>query len=466
MISLSVLVVFELVIFIIGILIHPALMILIPLGSIMLWWLIKNPAIALMIMSLTAIIKGYLITYVPIFEIIDITLVTTIIIWLGLIKMALEGKWEIPDEIKTPVFLFLVFGLLLIVSLFYSPSPVYGLRKIIRFNTFAFTMFITPIIVIKSSADSKRLLTMFKSLLVVIIGIMLFQFVYFLTKGDFAVVLAFWNRISIPGANPIQVSRYLAIGAGMMITILIRNRQGQSLHHLVMLSAILLSIILSGSRGPLVSVVFGILVYALLFEKDHIKRIVGFGFLAITLVTILLLLLPEDLTERFLNIAQGSVVLTQQGIRRVSTIMTRFEFWSMSIQTWFSSIYNFVFGLGAGGFSSLFIWRDWHWYPHNLFFETMAELGCIGLLIGSAFIKKSFEKIKAGLHLGSFTDHTALWVSGTIVMFFAAQFSGDFNDNRVLWMLIGITIASTHVDSLERLRIVQNNSVKMVNVID
>ena len=93
MISLSVLVVFELVIFIIGILIHPALMILIPLGSIMLWWLIKNPAIALMIMSLTAIIKGYLITYVPIFEIIDITLVTTIIIWLGLIKMALEGKW-------------------------------------------------------------------------------------------------------------------------------------------------------------------------------------------------------------------------------------------------------------------------------------------------------------------------------------------------------------------------------------
>jgi len=82
------------------------------------------------------------------------------------------------------------------------------------------------------------------------------------------------------------------------------------------------------------------------------------------------------------------------------------------------------------------------------------------------FIKKSFEKIKAGLHLGSFTDHTALWVSGTIVMFFAAQFSGDFNDNRVLWMLIGITIASTHVDSLERLRIVQNNSVKMVNVIE
>jgi len=33
-------------------------------------------------------------------------------------------------------------------------------------------------------------------------------------------------------------------------------------------------------------------------------------------------------------------------------------------------------------------------------------------------------------------------------MFFAAQFSGDFNDNRILWMLIGISIASTHADKI------------------
>jgi hypothetical protein len=33
-------------------------------------------------------------------------------------------------------------------------------------------------------------------------------------------------------------------------------------------------------------------------------------------------------------------------------------------------------------------------------------------------------------------------------MFIAAQFSGDINDNRILWMFIGISIASTHVDNL------------------
>ena len=41
-----------------------------------------------------------------------------------------------------------------------------------------------------------------------------------------------------------------------------------------------------------------------------------------------------------------------------------------------------------------------------------------------------------------------MWVAGTIVMFMAAQFSGDINDNRILWMFLAISIASTNVDKL------------------
>ena len=114
----------------------------------------------------------------------------------------------------------------------------------------------------------------------------------------------------------------------------------------------------------------------------------------------------------------------------------------------FPSITNFFAGLGSGGFSSLFIWKDWRWYPHNLFFEIMVELGLVGLIIGMTFIAKSYQSINKGLIQGSLTDHSALWVAGTIVMFIAAQFSGDVNDNRILWMFIGISIASAHVDKL------------------
>jgi len=448
MLLLTILAVVETILFFIGVNTNPTIMVLIPLGLIILWWLINNPAIALMILSLTAIIKGYLINYFPVIEIVDITVIATLIIWLGLVKILLEGNWKLPSEQKSIVYLFLIFGLLLGISYIYTASPDYGFRKILRFNTFAVTIFISPLLIIKSPADSKRLLSYFYFLLVIIIGIMLLQFVYFLKWGDFAIVLAYWNRISIPGANPIQVSRYLAIGAAMMIALLIRNKPSQSLHYFAILFVILLSIILSGSRGPLVSIIIGSIVYAILYERKHSSRIYGYGILAIGTIITLLLLLPESLTQRFFDISQGSVIMTQQGVRRISTIATRFEFWSMSLQAWFSSITSFFIGLGAGSFSSLFIWRDWRWYPHNLFFEIIVELGLIGLVIGILFIIKSYQIINKGIQRGSFTDHSALWVAGTVVMFIAAQFSGDINDNRILWMFIGISIASTHVDNL------------------
>ena len=448
MLSLIVLAAVEIILFFIGVITNPIMMVIIPLGFIILWLLINNPAIALMILSLTAIIKGYLINYFPVVEVVDITVIATLIIWLGLVKILLEGNWKLPSEPTSIVYLFLIFGLLLGISYMYTASPDYGFRKILRFNTFAVTMFISPLLIIKSPTDSKRLLSYFYFLLVIIIGIMLLQFVYFLKWGDFAIVLAYWNRISIPGANPIQVSRYLAIGAAMMIALLIRNRPSRSLHYFAILFVILLSIILSGSRGPLVSIIIGSIVYAILYERKHSSRIFGYGILAIGTIITLLLVLPESLTQRFFDISQGSVIMTQQGVRRISTIATRYEFWSMSIQAWFSSITSFFIGLGAGGFSSLFIWRDWHWYPHNLFFEIIAELGLIGLVIGVLFIIKSYQIINKGIQRGSFTDHSALWVAGTVVMFIAAQFSGDINDNRILWMFIGISIASTHVDNL------------------
>ena len=448
MISLIALAAVEIIIFIIGIHTNPFIMVLIPIVFIFLWWLINNPAIALMMLSLTAIIKGYLLIYFPFTENFDVTVISTLIIWLGLIKMFVEGDWKLSREQKAIIYIFITFGLFLGISYLYTPSPEYGFRKALRFNTFAITMFITPLLIIKSPEDSKRLLSYFYFLLAVIISIMLFQFIYFLTWGNFAVVLTFWNRISIPGANPIQVSRYLAIGAAMMIALLIRNKPSKSLHYFAILFVILLSIILSGSRGPLISVIIGISVYAFLYEKKYSARIYGYGVLALGIVAMLLLSLPESLTQRFFDISQGSIIMTQQGVKRISTLATRFEFWTMSLQSWLSSISNFLVGLGAGGFSSLFIWRDWRWYPHNYFFEIIVELGLIGLLIGVAFLKQSYRAIKQGIQTRDFTEHSALWVAGTFVMFFAAQFSGDFNDNRILWMLIGISIASTHADKI------------------
>jgi len=73
MLLLTVLAVVETILLFLGVITNPIIMVLIPLGLIILWWLINNPAITLMILSLTAIIKGYLINYFPVIEILDIT---------------------------------------------------------------------------------------------------------------------------------------------------------------------------------------------------------------------------------------------------------------------------------------------------------------------------------------------------------------------------------------------------------
>ena len=240
MLLLTVFAAFEIIIFFIGVNTNPITMVIIPLAGIMLWWLINNPAISLILSSLIAIVKGYLVNYFPVLEVIDITVIIIFIIWLGLTKMVLEGRWQLSDEQKYPVYLFLLFGLLLSLSFIYTPSPIYGLRKILRFNIFAITMFITPLLVIKSPSDSKRLLSYFKFFLIILTGIILIRFIYIITLGNILVVLAYWNRISIPEANPIQVSRYLAIGAGMVITLLIRNKTSHRLRYLLMLFGILI----------------------------------------------------------------------------------------------------------------------------------------------------------------------------------------------------------------------------------
>jgi len=453
-ISLIFLALSELACIIIGIKTHPLVIVLIPLGLIILWILINHVGFTLMLLSFTAVIKGIIIESLPIFAFVDITVLITMVIWFGLIKLLLEGEWTLISKRKQPLILFITFAAIVAFSLFYTPSPIYGYNKVIRFGFIGVTMFLTPIIFIKTQNDSKILLNYFKYSILIILFAIIGQFLYFAISGKFAFLLGYYNRFSIPGANPIQVSRYLAIGATIMTVYIIRRSVFYNISHFLILLALLLAIIATGSRGPLVSIFFGIICYAYLFEKQHKKRIYLYGSFAIIIALSLLIILPEIITKRFFDVTQGAVLLTPEGVKHVSTVATRLGYWQMSIESWFSSLWNNFLGLGAGGFSSLFIWRDWRWYPHNVFFEVLVEYGSIGLIVFISFLILSYKKISEGLVEGIFTDHSAVWVAVTLVMFFSAQFSGDINDNRVLWMLIGITIASTHVDQVKNIKVV------------
>ena len=114
--------------------------------------------------------------------------------------------------------------------------------------------------------------------------------------------------------------------------------------------------------------------------------------------------------------------------------------------TWISDFKTFSVGLGSGGFSSLFLWRDFRWYPHNIFLEILVEFGIIGIFLILTFMFFSIKQLITYKKYNYLSENSAVWISGTLVMFFSAQFSGDLNDNRILLMFLAISLSSINLD--------------------
>jgi O-antigen ligase len=101
-----------------------------------------------------------------------------------------------------------------------------------------------------------------------------------------------------------------------------------------------------------------------------------------------------------------------------------------------------VRGIGAGGFFlySYVVTNREEKYPHNIFIETAAELGVVPMLLLAASVLSMLIYLYRRAWSAGGDDRNATYlISGVFLLnFFAAQFSGDFNDNRTFWAMLGI----------------------------
>lgn len=432
---------FQIGLMVLGIKINPILMVGTPLLLIILLWLLNNPGISLLFLALTGIIKGFLEAIFPVFEIIDYTLLFTIIIWIGLFRLYIVGKAKIPNWCQSILISYIIFCIFLFFSGFYSPSPNYGWQKVFRFIVFNTTMFITPLIIINNIGDSKRILLWFRNILVVIVVIMTSYILYFLAISSGVSLLV---RVSILGANPITVGSFLGIGAGMIVILINRSTYKHWILYVPMLGILIIAIIATGSRGPLLSFLFGVLLFGILFEKVNQKRLLLFFLFSVVFLVIALLLLPENLTGRYLNYTTGDLVIQREGVKRLSTIAMRLQYWELSISEWLRNIKTVLVGVGSGGFSSFYILRDYKFYPHNMFIEVLLEMGLIGLSILILFWYKIARILFYIKKVDNISIISAMWVMAAIIRFLGAQFSSDISGNRVAWMLAALAIASVY----------------------
>ena len=424
--------------------INSLLLFLVPILIIFLYYLIVKPQISLLLIGFISIIKSFFIEQFEFFQMVDLTLLLIILIWLSLIFYFLKGELVIPSWSIKILISFFLFTIFITFSGLYSASPNYGWLKILRFSILSSTIFITPIIFLKNSKDSKSMLNYFKIISVMILAGMLMNLIFLFLSGE---LISYLIRVSILGANPIALSRTLAAIAAMVTVIGIRRKGFQQLLSLIILIPILLAIVSTGSRGPLLSYFLGMIIFTILFELKNFKFRSFFSIsTSILFVIILFNILPENLTSRFVNIAQGDNILSSAGFENVNTINSRLDFYLMSINTWISDFKTFAVGLGSGGFSSLFLWRDFRWYPHNIFLEILVEFGIIGIFLILTFMFFSIKQLITYKKYNYLSENSAVWISGTLVMFFSAQFSGDLNDNRILLMFLAISLSSINLD--------------------
>ena len=434
---------FQLILLGIGIKIHPALMLGIPAILIIVIYLIYNPMLSLLLFVLAGIVKEFFINVIPFFQVIDYSLLFTILIWIGLMRIYLIGEWKIPNWSKSILITYLLFCTFLLFTGFYTPSPNYGWLKIFRFIVFNSTMFITPFIIIRSINDSKRLLILLRNVLIIIALLMILYILYYLsiTSG-----ISFLLRVSILGANPITVGSFIAIAVGMIAVLMVKNSYKKWVLYLPLLILLLIGLLSTGSRGPIISLLLGIGIYFIFFEQKSWGKIFWLSGILIFTIILLLFILPDNLTTRYLNYTTGDLVIQREGVKRVSTIAMRLQYWELSISEWLRNFKTFLLGVGSGGFSSFYIMRDYRFYPHNMFIEVIIELGLIGLSLFLVFWYK-ISKVLFRLY-NNLSIVSALWITAFLIRFFGSQFSGDIGGNRDMWLYLSLVLISTNFEQL------------------
>ena len=184
-----------------------------------------------------------------------------------------------------------------------------------------------------------------------------------------------------------------------------------------------LLVLISGSRGSILALFFGVIVYL------FIRRVDWRVLLSVVAVAIL-----------------GAVaVATRFGELAVALFRDRFlialfvdQFFSyrdvLFLEAIRAGLQNPVFGLGLAGFEEVGTWGG---YPHNMFLEAFAEGGLPGLLLLCLPFVRYLARWLRGMGLGD-----SLTVAGLGLLVVSSSISGDLFDARGVFLLLLMAVAS------------------------
>lgn len=243
------------------------------------------------------------------------------------------------------------------------------------------------------------------------------------------------------GSNYIALAR--AGGVGLLTTIgfLLLTERGLLMKLFVwgMAALQLWAVLSAGARGPVLAIILSFLLFFALslrgFPRLKIERFaLRFGVAAF-FTSVVLVAVRQELFSTL--VFRTQIALTEGG----TSVLTRLSLYRAAIDMWAKSP---IWGNGTGQFGVAVTGEDIRLYPHNIVLELGAEIGLIGVLvfvtmIGIAFAK-GFSCLRSEGGLAKAVARYLLTIGCFALL--NAMVSGDINDNRMLFTLVALIVAT------------------------
>lgn len=364
------------------------------------------------------------------------------IAWIGLAVgfAAMRGTHPVTSRalLYTPVILSIALLAVMILLLGGSPDQLYGSTKIQLYVADNLVFLLGAIFV---GARRSDLRLFFAVTLAVAAGGGLLIVLEFLRGGA---QMALENRFSLSAQEyPIYLGRSSADGLIIAIyAALAATRVWTRMAALAVLPLLVVALLASGSRGPIVAFAIGaVALVALTAANGRARRrllIVGGGLLGAAIVVPLVV--PGSTIGRSLStLVGGANGLSSNG---------RSQLWS---QAFGAFAQHPLFGIGTGGFGAL---NPTEPYPHNILLEVAVELGIVGALLIVGIVVGAAARLVAVWRAAEGRDRldAAVIITLFITALVNALFSGAIEDNREIWVWGGLGLGMSARLAATRLR--------------
>lgn len=318
---------------------------------------------------------------------------------------------------KNLIWLLWLFALFA-VPIFWTQWNAYATEKVQRFYTLTMLAALAPFFLIRTKEDLRRFLSALTLLGVILSSNAAVELV---TSGGSI------DRLTSFGSNTIALGR----GAGMAfvwIAVLALDRRIGALIGIGALGFLGVVMLASGSRGPLLAAMIGLLLLCLFYYWRNRKTAMRFLVVLLFVSTVFgygMTLAPPQSIDRITSAFQGKVDTSAQD---------RIDAYNLS----WDHIQDSPQGLGWGGFASkIDFWNgESRQYPHNILLEVFLEEGW---LAGLFFLGMLVKVVVHALFRASSPETRALFA---MLLFFVinALVSGDLNDNKELFAFLALSL--------------------------